>query len=326
MGELVKAAEALSAPATKLIEVVSRGIGRAYDPRYKKRMTDAAVYEIDALADAVRRNNDLPLLIDRFGVQLDARSVQELAERTQMRLCSQEMRKQQNIEAIVDKAYEEIQKETVVSSEPVDDDWITRFFNCVEDVSSQELQRLWALVLAGEIRKPRSTSLRTLEILKNITQQEATVFSQLTALSIRMNNRRLLITENYDVIKECNIKFDDLRLLDECGLLFYDVSSAVESVLTNRNVLEMSTDSLYITVFCNRSEPIPFRIKCMQFTIAGKELMDSLNIVSDSEKIIKLLKSIGYDHSIFNLSAHPIRRTTSGLASAYMNEDLLNPN
>jgi len=218
MGELAKVAEALSAPATKLIEVVSRGIGRAYDPRYKKRMADASAYEIDTLSEAVRRNSDLPIFLDRDGIQLDARSIQELADRTKTRLFSQEMRKQQNIEAIVDKAYEEIQKETEVSNEPVDDDWITRFFNCVEDISSDKLREIWGKILAGEIKKPNSFPFRTLEMLKNLSLAEANLIEKLSFCLIYIG-RRALIPNVREIWDEFNIEFDDLVALCNIGIL-----------------------------------------------------------------------------------------------------------
>ena len=43
-----------------------------------------------------------------------------------------------------------------------DHDWTARFFDCVQDVSSGHMQKLWAKVLSGEVENPGRTSLRTL--------------------------------------------------------------------------------------------------------------------------------------------------------------------
>jgi len=218
MGELVEAAKALSAPATKLIEVVSRGIGRAYDPRYKRKMADAAAYEIDTIAGAIRRNGDVPTLFDREGIQLDARSTQDLIERTGMRLFSQEVRKQQNIEAIVDKAYEELKNSEVVSDEPVDDDWIVRFFNSVEDVSNEKLQEIWARILAGEIKKPNSFPMRTLDIVRNLSCEEATLFETLSFCVLRTIDSAFIFRDE-GFWRKFEISNRAIFILSEAGII-----------------------------------------------------------------------------------------------------------
>jgi len=321
MGELVKAAEALSAPATKLIEVVSRGIGRAYDPRYKKRMTDAAVYEIDALADAVRRNNDLPLLIDRFGVQLDARSVQELAERTQMRLCSQEMRKQQNIEAIIDKAYEELKDDESVSDEPVNDDWIVRFFNSVEDVSNDKLREIWGRILAGEIRQPGSSSFRTLETLKNMSFAEAELFEKLS-FSIFHSGASVFIPSIKEIWNNYEIRFDDILRLDDAGIVNLTI---LRLTLAPIGDLYVFYNNHVIGIFKSVDEKTAaVEMNAYSLTETGKEL---LNVVSPNKEkseffALEIFKYLGGLYSTYQVSAHRITDIEGKLVN-YQTFDLL---
>ncbi|MCR9962195.1 DUF2806 domain-containing protein [Vibrio alginolyticus] len=66
-----------------------------------------------------------------------------------------------------------------VNDEPVDPDWFTRWRDSAEKVTNEELQKLWAKALAGEVTKPGSCSLRTLEFLKNLTQPEALQIAKL---------------------------------------------------------------------------------------------------------------------------------------------------
>lgn len=306
MGELVEAAKALSAPATKLIEVVSRGIGRAYDPRYKKRMADASAYELDVLADAVRRNSDLPILIDRDGVQLDSRSIQELAERTKARLFSQEMRKQQNIEAIVDKAYEELKGDTVVSDEPVDDDWIVRFFNSVEDVSSEIVQNVWSRVLAGEIKRPSTFSLRTLETLKNLSQYEVELFQRCSILVLRSEAIYFLpILHELDV--EYAITKKDIELLDDAGLL----KSRAQPLMQDKDgyLREIRNEQIVGLIDYNHY-PIPKSSSLVSFflTNSGGELYKAIrSICNESEEFaIKYLTLLTKGPHYFGISVHKI--------------------
>ena len=48
-----------------------------------------------------------------------------------------------------------------------------RFFSSAQDVSTAELQKLWGKVLAGEVERPGTVPLRTLELLRNMTKAEA---------------------------------------------------------------------------------------------------------------------------------------------------------
>ena len=67
----------------------------------------------------------------------------------------------------------ELAQEESVASEPPDDDWVTRFFKYAQDVSSGQMQDLWGRILAGEIRRPGTYSLRTLDFVRNMTTAEA---------------------------------------------------------------------------------------------------------------------------------------------------------
>lgn len=74
--------QALVSPAEKLIEAVSGAIGKAYEPKH----------------------------------------IRKIAKRASSRLAYQEITKQQNIEAVVDNAYEELEHAENVSSESVNPD------------------------------------------------------------------------------------------------------------------------------------------------------------------------------------------------------------
>ena len=73
-------------------------------------------------------------------------------------------------------AAEEI-KDKEVQDHEIDHDWTARFFSDVQDVSSEQMQTIWAKILAGEVEALGKTSLHTLAILKNMTQKDAKLFS-----------------------------------------------------------------------------------------------------------------------------------------------------
>ena len=102
-------------------------------------------------------------------------------------ILAREKRKMNNAIRVVELAQTQFAEEEQVSNEPVNSDWLNRFFSIVEDVSDAEMQQLWARILAGEIKRPKSYSLRTLELLKNLSPKEAEVIN--LASGYVMDNR-----------------------------------------------------------------------------------------------------------------------------------------
>ena len=72
-----------------------------------------------------------------------------------------------------------------------DPDWLSRWRSSASHMSSDELQMLFAKVLAGEIKAPGSFSLRTLDFLKNLARDEAEKMQFVCPFII---NRRFVLT------------------------------------------------------------------------------------------------------------------------------------
>ena len=102
----------------------------------------------------------------------------DIAQTVNQRIQFQEEKRQRNIGAVVRQAARELGDKDVPDSE-TNHDWTARFFNDIQDVSSEEMQSLWAKVLTGEVERPGSTSIRTLTILRNLDQATADLFRKL---------------------------------------------------------------------------------------------------------------------------------------------------
>ena len=83
-----------------------------------------------------------------------------------------------NAKVILEEAAEELGDKEVDDHHP-DPDWTARFFDHVQDVSSEDMQRIWAKILAGEVESPGRTSLRTLDTLRNMTKRDAELFRRI---------------------------------------------------------------------------------------------------------------------------------------------------
>jgi Protein of unknown function (DUF2806) len=64
------------------------------------------------------------------------------------------------------------------ASPEVDGDWLNVFEKYAEDASTERMQALWARILAGEIRTPRTFSLKTLRFVSELDQETARLFEK----------------------------------------------------------------------------------------------------------------------------------------------------
>ena len=101
-------------------------------------------------------------------------------------------------------------------SRTVDDDWITRWRETASQVSSEKLQTLWGQVLAGEIKSPGSFSLRTLEFLKNLSQEEAQRIEKLAPFVI---NNSFVFNGDQELLESEGISFALLVELQDLGII-----------------------------------------------------------------------------------------------------------
>lgn len=226
MSEIVKAMEVLVSPCEKLIMSIPAAIGKAYEPRYKRRMADADAYQIAAIGKALRESCDIPITYNKDGLTMSTAD-EEFVKRTQNRLAYQELTKQKNIESVVDHAYEQLKDEADVPNNPVDTDWINRFFNAVAEVSSEDMQRIWGKILAGEVKQPGSFSLRTLQVIKNINKEEALLFEKIApfVMSCHADKDKTFFDSFLfagKIMHKYGIYFPDIMKLNDAGLLYED--------------------------------------------------------------------------------------------------------
>lgn len=158
----------VSEPLKKLIEVCAEGIGAIARPWLIRRDAKALV---DAQATLEKAN----LLVASADL---ATTGSQIVVRVEYR----EAKRHRNLCAVVSEAKETMPNE--VSEQSVDSDWIARFFSYAEDVSNEEMQRLWGRLLSGEVSRPGSFSMRALELTKSLSSEEASIFHLLCKYSL----------------------------------------------------------------------------------------------------------------------------------------------
>ncbi|GAB2983046.1 hypothetical protein GCM10027049_19950 [Mucilaginibacter puniceus] len=197
----------------KLANIIRNEVGKAtknyFENNQKQLLPEEPINKLD--------NNELKVNV---GIEEDIDEVKSLYERANERETYQSQKRQINVEKITNFASDELKNEDLITPEPVDDDWTSRFFSIVEDVSNEEMQAIWGKILAGEIKQPKSYSLRTLEVIRNLSKEEATTFIKIANFAIEADGVYFIFRgSNEDLRTKFNISFPEITLMVELGII-----------------------------------------------------------------------------------------------------------
>ena len=234
----------------KLIDYVASGIGSTasfvFSRMVARRDAEARLISAEGKSRAnialAESHADTMRIISK--AQADARSTLispeavvggevSFGDLVEQRIQFQEQKRQFNIGSVVQQAALELEGKEVQDHQP-DHDWTARFFSDVQDVSSEQMQAIWAKILAGEVAKPGSTSIRTLSILKNLNQDIASLFTKFCCMCVFLRydlktyDARAPILGNYNegnALRDFGIGYGHLNLLNEHGLIVSDYDS-----------------------------------------------------------------------------------------------------
>ena len=306
-------------PIDKLIDIVSNSVGKISKPFFDRKDVDTKAYEIEKLAEArakemkiiataVKENFQITGGIEYQDEKIAISSPKELPietqqqilltpsleERTHDRISYQEGKKQLNIESVTAFAAEELKNEEPVSDEPLDEDWTTRFFRIAEEVSNEEMQALWGKILAGEIKQPKTYSLRTLELIRNLSKNEADTFMKVANFAVKSSKANYLFKTNDDDLlnKKHNITYSDLALLIEIGLIQPgDFVSYQILQQPNENQRIFTSGNVVLIAKIKANTPT-IKMPVNVFTNAGNELLKLINPNPPFDYLTAIAKSI----------------------------------
>lgn len=207
----------LSKPLEKLFDIINKTLGKCAAPFFIRKIADANAYELSVMQETLK-NNKAEITIERNGTKIHLTNEPEKIVLNS--ILEKEAKKLENQSKIIKNTAEILETKESVSEKPLDNDWITRFFKITEDITTEEMQNLWSKILADEIEKPNSYSLRTLETLKNLSSKEAKLFSLFVKICcFPGRNKKLIAINDSDFLKKYNITLEDMQLLEELNLV-----------------------------------------------------------------------------------------------------------
>lgn len=183
------------------------------------------------------------------------------------------LRREVNVAKAITHAEEELKNDPQAPPErTIDPDWLFRWRDSAGSVSSEELQSLWGRLLAGEVKSPGSFSLRTLELLRNLSAQEAGRIAILAKFVIG----DIIVRDHKDIFDAEQLTFRLLLDMQDLGVI-----SGVESLGLTRtfNSVDQST---FITPLCSNGRVLlvkdsdpkkELKISVYSLTAVGKQLL-----------------------------------------------------
>lgn len=241
----------LSKPANTLIEKVSSAIGGIFEPWQIKRVAKA-----EAEAGLIKAKGDI--------------EITELRRRALHRFVEEEATRQENMEEITKKSIPHLNEE----SNPTDmeDDWVTNFFDKSRIISDDEMQNIWARVLAGEANAPGSYSKRTVNLLGDLDKRDAELFQTLCRFGWIVGEFTPLVFDPQETIyNSLGINFGSLSHLDSLGLIdFNGISGFQRQKLPKTFTVAYCGRPLKLTMKKDKDNTLD--IGNVLLTQAGKEL------------------------------------------------------
>ena len=208
------------------------------------------------------------------------------------KLIKQEKRKRD----IVDKARDFL--EDNAKPQEITEDWMDFFFEKAKLVSSNEMQLIWAQLLAEEANNPGSISFSLLHSLSIMTFEQAQFFCNISRFALREYKKdsvNLLVfySSNYKAYNNSKIDDKKLKELERLGLIICDFNN--EFIFHNKKIF--SIGNRLLTIYGDPNNENKIKAGNAEFTVDGQLLY---KIIDQSFK--------GYNDSIIDFIIKKFKR------------------
>ncbi|MBW4528175.1 MAG: DUF2806 domain-containing protein [Phormidium tanganyikae FI6-MK23] len=194
----------------------------------KRAETQARVKLIDIGADQIAQQMEMPAEYARAAVKKYGQKI---------------IREQANLDMVSEIAARQIQQQAVLPKPefdataevpPINEDWLNNFEKQASQKSTEEMQILFGRILAGEIQKPSSFSIKTVNLLGELDSGVAALFMQLCSLCVCLkaedhyvDARVMSLAGNAasNALRNYGLNFDQLNILQEHDLIISDYNS-----------------------------------------------------------------------------------------------------
>jgi len=180
-----------------------------------------------------------------------------------------------------------------VNVDLVDDDWLLFFFDKAKNVSSEEMQNIWAKLISEEFNRPRSIPKSLIQIIYIMDYEMAKVFDNVCKFVLEIDSDDKYVPfidfKNFrNELKEYNITFDTISELEKYGLIYVSLNYTFCTTGVKHNI-NVELDGCTLILKPDNEESI----ENGNITLSndGKALYRCI-ISEKSKLLIKMIKSI----------------------------------
>ena len=230
------------------------------------------------------------------------------------------IREQINLDIISENARQELlqlNEDTNDNPEPntneeISEDWLNLFEKEAANKSSDEMRILFGKILAGEISKPKSYSIRTIKIISQLDNRAATLFQTFCSLAISLqagnhiiDGRVVSLNGNAasNSLQNYGLSFDNLNILQEYGLIISDYNSYMGYAMCLAKNMKVSLP------FIHQEKPFglvlqdgknvgDLKLRGVSLSNSGKELLNVVDTTPSSSytnALSEFFKKMGLD-------------------------------
>jgi Protein of unknown function (DUF2806) len=241
----------LAKPATTLVEKISDAIGGIARPWQIIRVAEA-----EAEAEKIRAVAQI--------------EIGDLQRRAMIRFLAEEAKRQTNIEGITAKALPDVSPDA--KPEQMEDDWVANFFDKCRLISDDEMQSLWARILAGEANSPGAFSKRTVDLVATLDKADAVLFSQLCSFGVSLGQLTPLVYDsNHEIYTKHGIDFGVVSHLASIGLIqFSELAGYVIEGLNQKGHVQYFGTGIWVEFTQEKDNAL--QVGKVLLTKAGRQL------------------------------------------------------
>lgn len=179
-----------------------------------------------------------------------------------------------HVAELADQVFKQDYQNKADENQKYDFDWYMRFYDIVGNISDEEMQAIWARILAGEIHRKGTYSLQLLDILKNFTQKQAELFNRVCSHCF-ISGDNVYIPNDNEYLQFANITYQDILDLDALGLINSSGTTSLSVKVQPDRPALFGNDMLRMVIEYNGQDNATQEFSFLQFpfTSAGRELI-----------------------------------------------------
>lgn len=302
MSEVSDVAQAISSSANlgeKLVNVIEKATCGLLKPRQMIRKAKAAAKVIDIMSEAYKKHPEIEFNYKSEELDIST-ELQDLTSRAANRLAITEVKKELNIENVIQISFDDLKNYPNIDNSEPDKDWVLKFFNSVENISNEKMQKLWANILSGEIKRPNSFSLRTLNILTNLSQEDCEFIENVAQYTFRANEC-IAIYRDMDILEKYGINFKKFKYLQELNIIDSSLFTDMTIHTSDKDFCVLRNDDYVLISHKQQNIDMPI----YTFTTSGEQILSLFNYSLNTNYLLDVFQNMHVTYK--DLTYHKIK-------------------